>query len=218
MYFAREVGPEARIPMVPVDRHRHKHLILQFQMFQHNHTGRGVKVVIFSWKSILVNFSAGSSDNDWAGFVPFAAQVNVRTQHMPIFGAEEASEGDLIDARLSHSEDAGIQIHAGILNTAAFIGELGLPHMLLGLVAGEGRWMAYGLQLVPHSGQLSFHFFLQLLQSLTYDFVCLSPKVSINFGIGRHTWNRNKEGGRGIVVSGKIERPPSASSGWLPSS
>ena len=96
MYFAREVWPEARIPMVPVDGHRHKHLskkrvkfflnyclclnetetpfqtldnswpqlyqirilllsfctfhlIFQFQLFQHNHTGRGVKVVIFSW-------------------------------------------------------------------------------------------------------------------------------------------------------------------------
>ena len=101
MYFARKVWPEAWIPMVPVDSHRHKHLskrqvksssfhflclyqtqkpcqttynrwsqslqvwilqvfkstvwcftiylILQFQFFQHNHTGCGVKVVIFSW-------------------------------------------------------------------------------------------------------------------------------------------------------------------------
>ena len=37
-------------------------------------------VITPTCKSILVNFSAGSSDNDWAGFVPFAAQVNVRTQ------------------------------------------------------------------------------------------------------------------------------------------
>ena len=149
-------------------------------------------------KAILVNFSAGSSNNDRTCFVPFAPQVNVCTQlgtekfrwyhwkyilqfyqiiftiwtlfitllrwymtsvqwnlthHMSILGTEEAGEGDLtkvrwnfskignicngmfeliflkiplnigwylIDAWLSHSEDASIYIHAGILNTELY--------------------------------------------------------------------------------------------------
>ena len=59
MYFAREVWPEARIPMVPVDGHRHKHLSKkQVKFFLNyclclNETGPPFQPLNISWPQLF---------------------------------------------------------------------------------------------------------------------------------------------------------------------
>jgi len=169
-----------------------------------------VEVVIFSCKAILVDLCARPANYDWARLVPLAPQVDVRAQHMSILGAEKPREGDLVNTWLRNSEDARIDVHARIFNAAALVGELCLPHMLLGLMAGEGWRVAYGLQLVPHQVKLFLGFLSDLLQGLAYDFIGFSPTITFNFGTRRCAWDRDKERGGGIVVLGEIQRPSSA--------
>ena len=63
---------------------------------------------------------------------------------MAILGPEEASEGELVDPWLVHSEGAGGGVHPRAGHTARLVHQPALLGMLLRLVAGKGGRAACG--------------------------------------------------------------------------